>query len=277
MGSVILSLLLVGCEVERPDDTRSIHPFGGEELVLFSYYETGSNTLLVEASHTIPVYELGAPREVDDLVVRASLGGEDYVLSYSGQGTYVAVVDPVPAGALLSISVSHSDYGEVASEQVVVPQKTFLEDTEVRRVNDRILIRGSYDFLPGLSYSSKLLRYGEGGEIGNGGTHLLPIIGAVDDLSAEIGRTREHSFRSEFVVFDRESLVPIDTVRVDSVAMVLYAWSYEVAPFLKSVAETGGQFGDGLESIDGVTYTNVRNGYGLVTAFATDTVIYVLE
>jgi hypothetical protein len=73
------------------------------------------------------------------------------------------------------------------------------------------------------------------------------------------------------------TLTPIDTVRVDSVQLILYTWGEEVGRFVTSLAETNQEFGDGSESIDGTSWTNIEGGFGLAAGFSTDTLVVYLR
>jgi hypothetical protein len=138
---------------------------------------------------------------------------------------------------------------------------------------DRIVLTGTFSpVAPGLSVSSKLLRYGEGIILNTGGGKLLPLREAKQPINESFNRTEEYFITEQFTIFDRVTRTPSDTIMIDSVQLILYTWGEEVIRFNEAIAGTNQSFGDGGESIDNTSWSNVEGGHGFVAGFATDTI-----
>lgn len=277
---VLSMVLLVNCEQERSDDTRDLHPYSGDKPVVFAFLRAESERVDIEAMQTVPYYSTSANAALNELT-----------------GNLVA--DGVPAGTLVpeelgrysidlemalsnaseySFTFDHPGFGVFRTAEIIIPIPVNLMSLDTVHRQGRINISGEFSSVPtGLSVSSKLLRYGEGMILNNNSPSLLPVRSASEPLSNDFNLTQEYTITEQFTIFDQETLVPTDTINVDSVQLILYTWGEEVIRFNRALAETNASFGDGSESIDGTSWTNVIGGHGLVAGFAADTLTLVLR
>lgn len=276
---VMLSFaLLVSCEQERVEDTRALHPYSGDEPVLFAFLRKGATTVEIEAQLTLPFYSTEASADLTNLTGRLFASGNSLGAFFSvSEGRYaIDFTDSLSVEETYYLDCEHPTLGDFRTAEVSLPLPLLLSGVDTVRQNGALNVQGFFGRLPaGISVSSKLLRYGEG-NILNNNEDLLPLREAHQPQGEDFNVTTAYRVRTSFVVFDQETLMPADTLRVDSFQVILYTWGEEVLRFNRSLAETGQEFGDGGESIDGTGWSNVEGGHGLVAGFSTDTVTILL-
>jgi|GEM_PF-3331014 hypothetical protein len=271
---VLFFVFFAACEQERLDDTRALHPCSGDMRVVFAFLNGGAIRIDIEAQRTLPYYSQEASAELigldGSLVVSEQAVGAVIPVS---EGRYVIDLDnPLTDEFAYHLSFGHPDFGtfRTAAINIIQPVSIICIDTFSRQ--GRIVLTGNFSPVsPGLSVSSKLLRYGEGIILNSGGGKLLPLRAAKQPINESFNTTEEYFITEQFTIFDRETRTPSDTIRIDSVQLILYTWGEEAIRFNESIAGTNQRFGDGGESIDNTSWSKVEGGYGLVAGFATDT------
>ena len=273
-------ILFTSCEQERVDDTARLHPFSGQQPIVFALLPSGAETIRVEAQLTVPVYseEVSAPLSAIDLsLVKA---GETYAnLLEEEPGFYSGVVPTaIQEDERYHLDMNHADFGIFRSSDFFIPKAVGLTGVDSTSRDGLLMLTGTFGTVPtNIFTSSKLLRYGEGVIVNATTGNSLPIRSAQRSLNEAFNKTEEYIVRPTFTLFDQVTLTPIDTVRVDSVQLILYTWGEEVGRFVTSLAETNQEFGDGSESIDGTSWTNIEGGFGLAAGFSTDTLVVYLR
>lgn len=273
-------IILTACEQERIDDTQALHPYPGDVPVVFAFLERGSRHLDVEAQRTLPYFSEEVNAYLLDLTGDLMASGEPIApVVPLDTGRYI--VNPEAALTVETpyhLALEHPDFGQFRTGDVFLPDPVTITNTDTTRNGRDVYLTGTFGDVPaGLSVSSKILTFGEGSAVRRGAAERLPARQARQPLNAADNRTREHFFREEYVVFDPDLFIPIDTVAIDSVQLILYTWGEEVLRFNQSLNGTNQEFGDGGESIDVLSWSNVEGGHGLVAGFATDTVTIVLR
>lgn len=273
--TILFLFLLTACEQEREDDTRFLHPYSGNMPVIFTYLHHGATSVEVEAQTTLPYYSQEAGADLLELTGFLFASGEPIgALTPIEEGKY-----SIDFEAALSndfdyyLSLEHPEFDTFRTSEVTIPEPVRIAGIDTVRRGVDIYITGNFGSVdPGLSVSSKLLRFGEGQILNSDNGKRLPVAHAALPQNAGMNQTTEYRFRNEFVVFDQETLTPADTVVIDSVLLVLYTWGAEVSQFNESIAGVNQEFGDGGESIDNTTWSNVESGHGMIAGFSTDTI-----
>lgn len=274
MIATVMSFLLFNCEQETEDDTTRLHPFSGEELVIFSFLGAGSEKITVEAYHTVPVFSLETEADVEDLNLVLKRGEETMsALSYAGNGKYVSPIPEIQELEEYSLYITSPEYGDFRSGKIHIPVPEKISRFDSLRRNGTLEISGYFDVpaVDMISYSSKMLIYGEGRALNNRLPDQLPASSAALPLFRGENKTKQFNVKLQFSIFDTITRIPIDTVQVDSVQLVLYTWSQEIELFNQAFREVNRSFGDGTESIDNIGWTNIPGAHGVLAGFATDT------
>lgn len=274
LNAIVVCLVFNSCEIERVDDTRTLHPFSGEELVVFSFIEAGTNIATLQAMHTLPIYNGETEAAVENLDVELVRNTERSIFIHDSAGIYSANIQPVANFDTFHIFVQSPNYGVFESTPVIMPLPIEFNGFDSLRIDDALIIKGFFsapsDFL--VSTSSKILRYAEGRLIFQSmNSDLIPVREAIIPESSDVNETEVYVVRPDFTVFDPVTRIPIDTIVLDSVRLVLYTWSKEIELFNSSIRGTNREFGDGSESINETSWTNLIGGHGVIGAFATDT------
>ncbi|MFK8163840.1 MAG: hypothetical protein AB8H12_15450 [Lewinella sp.] len=280
IGLLLSLVLLTACEQERREDTQFLHPYSGDMPVVFAYLHNGTARIDVQAMRTLPYYSPEPEANLIDLSGSLNVSGQSLSdLVPVSAGRYTIDLDEVlTIEPSYHLALEHPDFGAFRTAAVSIPSPVEITDIDTTRQQERISLSGGVGSVPtGLSVSSKLLRYGEGIILNSEGGELLPIRDAEEFVTDVTNRTRTYAITERFVIFDPDTRVPVDTIMVDSVQLILYTWGEEVIRFNRSRAGTNQEFGDGDETIDGTSWSNVEGGHGLVAGFATDTVTVVLR
>lgn len=276
LGTVLLS----SCEQERIEDTRALHPFERETPVIFGFLRSGATSIILEGSRTVPFYDQATTRPLNDLegiLYNASQALGRTVPTRDGE--YVVILDEeLRSGSGYSMEFIHPNFGSVYVREVIIPHAVNWLTAEVSPREPGFTLRGIHDIVPdSFSVSYKLLRFAEGEVINQNELDVLPVRNATQPLDDTFNSSEAYNISPEFIRFDPVTRVPTDTVMLDSVQLVVYTWGPEVHEFTTSLQETNSSFGDGSESIDGLTYSNLENAFGLIAGFATDTITYRLN
>ncbi len=273
-----VAIAFPSCEQEREADLSELHPFPGETPVLFSFLQSGSKMIETELYTTGPLLDTSANNYITGAEVTLIGPRETSKLDDMGDGIFTDYLDhPLQSEESYYISVATDRFGSVQSNTVVVPSP--IRISRYDSVHDKGKLYLTAEFQPlqykTQSFSQRLLRYGAGKILNASGIDKLPIPGAELPVRPGIQTTREYSLSPYYTVFDPQTKVPSDTIRVDSIHLILYTWGPEVAKFNASVRESSNGIGDGTEPIENTTWSNIEGGYGLVAGFATDTLTIV--
>lgn len=280
IGLLLSLVLFTACEQERREDTRFLHPYSGDMPVVFSFLQSGTTRIDVQGMRTLPFYSQEAEANLTDLSGSLNAYGQSIAdLFPVSPGRYSIDLDEeLTTEPTYHLSFEHPDFGAFRTADVSIPPPVKITNVDTTHRQERISLTYEFGSIPaGLSVSSKLLRYGEGTILNSAEGELLPIRDVEESGTGGTNMTRTYAIMERFVIFDPDTRVPVDTITVDSVQLILYTWGKEVIRFNRSLAGTNQEFGDGDETIDGTSWSNVEGGHGLVAGFATDTVTVMLR
>ncbi|HFU75623.1 MAG TPA: DUF4249 family protein, partial [Arcobacter sp.] len=187
-------------------------------------------------------------------------------------GTFELPTDiKITAGSTYYLTASGDGLPDIYTENIQIPNVIFWKNAIVRdTVDGEITIEVSFDDTPGKNnyYVIKMDKYDQGGELLTNLSLSEPFIdpsSVFSDLDFD-GKTHKVILKTP-----RYEYFMNEAIRTHQIQIVLFSLSKELYSFFNSLNKFESTFSDPtLENYP--IYSNVKNGYGILGGFSTDTI-----